>query len=139
MKTKRPAGFLNVDLDVGSSSPLKSLVDEMGRAVVVLYSGRIRGKHFLVLETFFEADTPDDTVRHLCEAVERLSARGRRVWDRARRKEFNVGYDLRTGVRAVEVALLPETVKRIAALGGSIAFTCYRDDGSEPHGLAKPS
>jgi hypothetical protein len=123
---------VNVDLDISSSSALRILVVEMGSAVIVLHSGPVRGKHFLRLESASQRNTPDAVIMDLCRAVERLSNTGRRVWDRAKQKEFNVGYDLRAGGRAVEVALLPKTVKRIAALGGSIGFTCYRDDDSKP-------
>src|SRR5919109_3421392 len=140
LKTTRPTGFLNVDLDIESSGPLDSLAEEMGSAITVLHSGPGRGRrHFLRLESAREADTPDTAVRDLCRAAERLSARGRRVWDRAKHKEFNVGYELRTGIRAVEVTLLPATVKRIVALGATVAFTCYPADNSEPDGPASGS
>ena len=134
MKTARPTGFLNVDLDIESSSALKCLADEMGSAIIVLHSEPMRDKHFLRLESARKAVTPDGAIRNLCRAVERLSAQSRSVWHRASRKEFNVGYDLRAGCRAVEVALLPETVKRIAALGASVGFTCYRDDDGQQNG-----
>ena len=39
MKAKRLIGYLNVDLEIESSSPLDSLAEEIGRSVVVLHSG----------------------------------------------------------------------------------------------------
>jgi hypothetical protein len=133
VKAKRPSGFLNVDLEIASSSSLEPLTDEMGEAVLVLYSGPGKGKGCLLcLESSRWPNTPNASARDLCRAVERLSVRARRVWDRARRKEFNVGYELRTGVRAVQVTLRAETVRRIVALGATVAFTCYRDDNSAP-------
>ncbi len=138
VKRKRSSGFLNVDLDVESSGSLKALVDGMGGAIIVLHSGRWRGRHFLRLESARETGTPDRVLRDLCRAVERLTDHGRKVWDRAKRKEFNVGYDLRAGVRAIEVALLPGTVKRLAALGAGVGFTCYRGDDSEQPCASQP-
>jgi hypothetical protein len=133
VKAKRPSGFLNVDLEIESSAPLESLSDEMGKAVLVLYSGPSKGKrHLLCLESSRWPNTPDAVAQALCSAVERLSADGRRKWDRATRKEFDVGYDLPTGIRAVHTTLKPETLQRIVALGATVAFTCYRDAGSEP-------
>jgi hypothetical protein len=135
VKTKRPAGFLNVDLEIESSGNLDLLTDEMGKAVLVLYSGPGSGKRrLLCLESSRWPNTPDAAARALCSAVERLSVRARKLWDRARRKEFDVGYELRIGVRALQVALQPETLKRIVALGATVAFTCYRDNDSEANG-----
>ena len=135
MKTKRPAGFLNVDLEIESSSPLDSLAEAMGKAVLVLYSGPGRGRSYLLcLEDSRWSNTPDSAARALCSAVERLPVRDRRLWDRAKRKEFDVGYELPTGVRAVHIALQPGTLERMVAIGATVAFTCYWGDSSEPGG-----
>lgn len=140
MKTKRPAGYLNVDLEIVSSSSLDTLAEEMGKTVLVLYSGPGKGRQrLLCLESLRWPNTPDAAARELCRAVERLSPGVRRAWERARRREFNVGYELPTGLRAVQVTLQPETVRRIVALGGTVAFTCYRNDNSEPDGPANGS
>ncbi len=135
VKAKRPAGYLNVDLEIVSYGSLDSLAEEMGKAVLVLYSGPGKGRQrLLCLESLRWPNSPDAAARELCRAIDRLSPGVRRVWECARRKEFNVGYELPTGLRAVQVTLQPETVRRIIALGGTIAFTCYRDDNSEPDG-----
>ena len=135
MKTKRPVGFLNVDLEIESSRPLNSLGEEMGRAVLVLYCGRSKGKwHLLSSESSRFPLTADAAVHLLCSVIERLSVRGRRLWDSARRREFDVGYELDAGVRGVRVALKPEAIARITALGATVAFTCYRPFNSEPDG-----
>jgi hypothetical protein len=138
VKAKRPAGFLNVDLEIESSGLLDSLGEEMGKAVTVLYSGPSKGKrHLLSLESSRSPNTADAAARSLCSTVERLSAHGRTLWDRATRREFDVGYELPAGVRAAHVALQPETLRRIVALGATVAFTCYREDNSEPSGLSQ--
>jgi hypothetical protein len=123
-----------------SSGSLDSLAEEMGKAVLILHSGPGAGRQrLLCLESVRWPNTPDAAARELCRAVERLSPGARRVWERARRREFNVGYELQTGLRAVQVTLQPETVRRIVALGGTVAFTCYRDDNSEQDGPANGS
>jgi hypothetical protein len=139
VKIKRSTGYLNVDVDVESSRPLEGLAEEIGDAVVVLHVGPITRRRFMLrMESRREAATPDTAARDLCKAIERLSARGRELWDAAKYKEFNVGFDLPTGVRVVEAKLQPETVSRIVALGATVAFSCYRDD-SEPDGAANGS
>lgn len=138
MTRKRPVGFLNVDLDIESSRPLGPIAQEMGKAVVVLYSGSGKGRsHFLCLEGSRWSNTPDSAALALCSAVEGLSAPGRRLWDRAKRKEFNVGYDLIEGARFVQTTFKRETLKRIVDLGATVVFTCYRGETNEPSRVAR--
>jgi hypothetical protein len=133
MKPKRPAGFLNVDLEIVSSNALDSLAELMGKAVLVLYSGPGVGReHLLCLESARCPKTPDAAARDLCRAVERLSPRARKLWERARSKKFDVGYDLPADFQLVQVTLQAATVRRIVALGGTIAFTCYRGEQMYP-------
>ncbi len=137
MKAKRPPGYLNVDLEIVSSNSLDLLAEEMGGAVLVLYSGPGLGRNrLLCLESSRSPNTPDAAARQLCTAAERLSPEARGIWDRARHKVFNIGYELPNSVRSVAVTLLPATVKRIVALGATIAFTCYRADTS--HNRTRP-
>lgn len=88
--------------------------------------------HFLHLESVRWPNTPDAAARALCAVVERLSTRGLRLWRNAKRRVFDVGYDLPPGSRSVHVALQPDTLERIVALGATVAFSCYREDSSEP-------
>jgi hypothetical protein len=130
------ARFLNVDLDIESTSKLNLLVVEMGKRVVVLHSGRVsRSKrHLLRLESAGEHNGPDATIHALCKVVENLSPATRRVWDAAR-KEFNVGYELRPSERYSCFSLRPDTLERIAELGASLVVTYYRGE-SEEKGVA---
>ena len=132
MKATRPPGFQNVDLEIGSSDPLNTLSEEMGRTVLVLYSGPGKGKrHLLCLESARCWNTPDAAARALCSAVERLSIHGRRLWDRATLRHFDVGYELSSGARSVHASLRPDTLERVVALGATVAFSCYRADNRE--------
>ena len=135
MKTKRPVGFLNVDLEIESSRPLNSLAEEMGSAVLVLYSGPSKGKwHLLALESSRWPHTADATVDSLCSVIEKLSVGGRRLWKSARRRVFDVGYELPDGARAVRVVMKPEALARIARLGATVAFSCYREPNDSTNG-----
>jgi hypothetical protein len=129
VKAKRPTGYLNVDLEIGSYSSLDCLAEEMGNTVLVLHSGPSAGRErLLCLEGVRWSNTPDAAARELCRAVERLSPSARGVWDRARRREFNIGFELRTGLRAVQVTLHPE-------IGGAAVrlAVLYSWGGMAPH------
>ena len=128
MKVK-PIGFLNVDLEIKSSKPLDSLAEEMGASVFVLHSGLGNDTpHLLCLESSGDPNTADAAARALCSAVEQLSPRGRKLWDRAKRKTFDVGYELPPDARNIRVVLERAMLKRILGLGATVAFTCYPGD-----------
>ena len=74
------------------------------------------------LEGSRDRNTADAAARVLCLVVERLSVRGRKLWNRAKRKTFDVGYELPPGARNVRIVLQRGTLKRIVALGATVAF-----------------
>ena len=124
--------FLNVDLDIESRSRLDSLAADMGKRVFVLQSGPATNatRHLLRLECSRTHKGPDATIHTLCSAVEKLSPASRRIWDAAR-KEFNVGYELRSSERLSWFTLRPDTLLRVASLGASLTVTYYRAEISE--------
>ena len=123
--------FLNVDLDIQSSSKLDGLAAEMGDAVYVLYCGpgANRGsrkkQQFLVVESARSHKTPEAAIRVLCRAVAKLSPKSRVIWDAAR-KSFNLGYDVTPEYGTGTVLLSPKTLELIQKLGGELVFTCYQ-------------
>lgn len=126
MKISPSTGFLNVDLEIEASFPLDVLEAEMGQAVIALYCGPGKPKRFLLcLESPRWPRNPDSAAKDLCSVIERLSDKGKRLWKRAQRKEFDVGYEMAEGERAVQASLKHETLQRIVALGATVAFTCY--------------
>jgi hypothetical protein len=121
--------FRNVDLEIESASKLDLLASEMGKRVIVLHSGQVfkSKRHLLVLESSRQHRGPDATIHALCATVESLSPAARRVWQRARR-EFDIGYELRSSERSSRFTLRPDTLARVARLGVGLAVTYYRGD-----------
>lgn len=117
--------FLNVDLVIQSRSNLASLPAEFEKRAYVLHCGRIGGGYFLAVESNRQFKTPDATVRALCAVVGALSAQGKRLWRSAYRKEFDIGYDLASEGYVSHFKLRPDTLKRITALGATLAVTFY--------------
>ena|ERR1035438_5210768 len=118
-------GFLNVDLDIESKSPLRALACEFGDRVSVMFSGRMRGRHCLYLEAAGADSSQDAILDALCALVEGLSVGGRRVWD----TEFDLGYEARlSSERANRFTIRPDTLRRVARLGATVAVTIYRED-----------
>jgi hypothetical protein len=128
--------FLNVDLEIVSSTSLNSLARDMGRRVIVLHSGPFERRHLLVLESSRQHKKPDAAIGALCSAIEHLAPATKSIWDGAR-KDFDIGYELRSSERASRFTLRPDTLERVARLGATLTMTCYREDNAEPN--APPS
>jgi hypothetical protein len=124
---KRPY-FYNVDLDIESKFPLRSLTREFGNRVHVMFSGRMKGRHCLYVEIASASRNQNAILNALCDLVEGLSEKSRQVWDEALRKEFDLGYEMRlSSERANRFEIRPSTLRRIANLGASVAVTIYRE------------
>jgi hypothetical protein len=119
--------FNNVDLDIESKYDLAALEAELGKRVVVLTGGPVSPGCFLLrLEIVPEQDNPDDTICALCSFLERLSAKGRRAWRSAHKKEFDVGFDAVRSQLASQFSLRTDTLKRMSNLGATLGVTfCY--------------
>jgi len=133
--------FLNVDLEIESKSSLRSLERELGGRILVMFAGRMKGRHWLCLEKRWGDDEKGhDAIIALCALVESLSPRNRQLWDTALRKEFDIGYESRlSSERANRFRIRSGTLRRMAALGASFAVTFYRDTTGEPGGAANAS
>jgi hypothetical protein len=130
---KRPAPnntarFLNVDLEVESRSDLDLLTAAMGKRVVVLYSGPVSKskRHLLAVECARHFAGPNEAIRALCAIIENLPPEARRVWDGAR-KEFDIGCEWEPSNALSRFTIRPETVRRMANLGASLAISHYRE------------
>jgi hypothetical protein len=133
MKSLPAPYFLNVDLDIESTTPLRSLAREFGERVSVMYSGRMKGRDCLFVEieiaSTLKLKSPEKTIHALCMLIESLSPNGRRLWNRAKRKEFDIGFDARfSSHRANRFTIDAKTLRRVTELGASIAVTFYRED-----------
>jgi hypothetical protein len=125
---KNSAGpkFLNVDLDIESKHDLAPLEAELGEDLVNLYEGLVtRGHPKLRLEFSTDFNNPDETICAFCSLLERLSAKGKRAWRDAHKKEFNIGYDADRRERVSQFSLRAETLKRVAGLSAMLGVTFY--------------
>jgi hypothetical protein len=118
--------FLNVDLDIESKSPLRSLRLELSDKVSVTFSGRIKSHHCLDLEIVGGGKSQDSIVNAFCALIEGLSASGKRAWESAIKREFDFGYETRlSSQRANRFSIRPNTLHRVAKLGATVAVTIY--------------
>jgi hypothetical protein len=120
--------FLNVDLCIESKSALRCLAREFGSKVIVLFSGRMKGRHCLYLEIAGADRSQDRTLNVFCSLVEALSERGKSMWAAAVKKEFDLGYEARLSLKlANRFTIRPNTLRRVTRLGATVAVTIYRE------------
>jgi hypothetical protein len=137
MKSLRPY-FLNVDLEIESTVPLRSLARELGKRVSIMYSGRIDGRHCLFVEIAANRNKPEKTIHALCRLIESLSSRGKQLWDAAKRKEFDIGFETRlSSNRANRFSIDAATLQRVTDLGASVAVSLYQEDERNPQAAEK--
>jgi hypothetical protein len=119
--------FLNVDLDIWSRAPLEGLVEALGTKVVVLRVGEENGRHGAHLEhaeSGSDGDV-DRAIRRLVRVIDQLPPAIRSVWNRAQRREFNVGIQSGMKPHACEFRVEPETLEAIARINARLALTVY--------------
>lgn len=124
--------FLNVDLEIESRADLAPLAAELEPQASILYVGPIRDDgHLLNLECLLaNPPSPDDTIHELCRLVEGLSPTGRELWERADRREFDVGFDATTEHLAARFALRTDTLARLNSLRATLAVSVYRAESA---------
>ena len=125
-------GFLNVDLEIDSTTKLEPLVKELEDKVFILYSGPGPNPkhHFLVVESKSEHKDPDSAIRALCSIVEELPPASRRIWAKAK-KVFDVGYIFDPEGQSMGFSLETKTLQRITGCRAKLAMTCYGNDFAE--------
>jgi hypothetical protein len=100
--------------------------------MAVLRNLRIGRKYYLSFEGpwFKNGPTPDEVLRRLTKAIGVLRGEPRRLWERASKREFNLGFD--GGERQAAFELRSTTIEAVAKVGGSIGLTLYPLDKPPP-------
>ena len=97
----------------------------LGTAVFALYVGREGQRSVAHVEMAHQSPDPDRLIRGFVALVKRLPRTERRLWDRADRREFNVGIQAATAPPSYELHLKPATVRDAASVNAGIGITVY--------------
>jgi hypothetical protein len=118
----------NIDLEITFSEEPTALLSEIEELFVVLFSGWREDAYFIALEVNLVTYTEEEVLRSFLESVARLSEAAKRDLSKARKREFNLGYNLKPG-EPTEVSIPHPLVRLIADSGYSLGVTFYRPDG----------
>jgi hypothetical protein len=133
MTMERPGqiSFLNVDLDVEAAFDLAPLVEALGDRVSNMYTGPAATGFETHLELSGDLVMPasaDMAIRGFVTLLTALPQSARELWDRATRKEFNIGIQAGGNPPAFGAPLDPATVANVGRLGATIGLTIYGFD-----------
>jgi hypothetical protein len=117
--------FSNVDLDVASRADLAPLVEALEPRAFCLNgsSFRRRGVNFASFELSRQPRNPDAAIRAFVSLIEALSPKARALWNRATKRDFNVGVEAADSCQ--QFTVLAETAMLAGRVGGSITFSVY--------------
>ena len=123
------ASFLNVDLDIEAPYDLAPLVAALGEQIFDLYTGAVDDRFEAHLELHstetFQRSNPEVVIQAFITLLDQLPPDARLLWDRATKRDFNIGLQSGKKPPVFECALLPETLASIARLGARVVLTLY--------------
>ena len=120
----RETTFLNVDLEVLAREDLTTLANALESHLFVLDVQRI-GRRYRASFEVLQPKTPDTAIRRLVAAIQRLPPRRRAQWNRAARRDFNIGIQAALEPPSREFPIEAATVNMVAKVGGRIVVTVY--------------
>src|SRR5262245_32761556 len=95
MTARPPEGphFINVDLEVWSTTDLSVFAEAVREKALVLYAGKSRRKDLVALEAKVTRSlSPEAIIWALLRLIESLPPKARRAWKTAQSRVFDVGY-----------------------------------------------
>jgi hypothetical protein len=131
-------GFLNVDVDVFSRTPLDALTAALGKQILINYVGR-EGRRYSAHFSLYHPRSADAAIRRLARVIMKLPTRARRLWDQASKRVFNVGFQSGLRPHSLESEISSAAVEAAAGIRASIAVTIYAVQGASPKGATRRS
>jgi len=119
--------YLNTDLDLISSRDLTDLAAALDAGGVFPLHVTRDGDGFwhARFETADQYPDPAASIAALVAAAESLSETHRAIWSGCSMRELNIGYDCEAEAAVLNNSLSPELLRRVAAVGASLAITVY--------------
>ena len=119
-------GFLNVDLEVISPVAPDALVRALNLGALLLARHEVPEGWFVSFEVdeAGEEDRAQVNTAAFCDLLEPLDAEAREVWARSRSRVFDYGFRAGGG-GLLKVRIEPETLRRVVALGATVAWSVY--------------
>lgn len=117
--------FLNVDLEVVSKVDPTPLAEVLGDKVSLHYCGRSDRNYLAAFGGCCATPSLARKLAMFCDLLDALPPSAAEVWRQALRRTFDIGISSGTSRPAMAIRIPPAMLKRITALGATIAITVY--------------
>lgn len=123
--------FLNVDLELESTSDLSPLSQHFGEEVCVLFGGWVGERYVLSLETTSETPCPsgaldaDAVIHDFIALVSALPLPLRSLWDGCCSRVFDIGIDAGTAPFPFRQDVPEVTLQNASSVGAALRITVY--------------
>ena len=122
------AEFITIELEVRASFELEQLCDTLGDDFTMNFCGKIRRGRYLLsgsLANDFRLETPNAIAVGLCELIEKLPTKGKKLWRLADDRVFDFGLKANNDPKIVVDLVDVTTVGRMAKNGLRLAVSIY--------------
>jgi hypothetical protein len=127
--------YLNTDLDLVCKTDPSLLIDalsEKGLFSMDVSKGE-DGIYYAKLETKDDFASPESNISAMLAAIEALDTPHRKDWDECLFRDFNIGFDCGSQLRAFNTVLSSELVQRIAQVRAAVRITLYPPSTQSVH------
>lgn len=121
LRGEKEARFLNVDLDLSSTSSLDDLLDALGPQVVVLHRTARRAS----LELSRQPKSAEDAIRRFVRLAQRLRGKRKVAWQRCSQRVANIGLQAGSFPHSLEFPLSAQVLRDAAKVSLGLAITLY--------------
>ena len=128
MAKSEPASFLNLDLEIESTTSLSRLGDHLKKSSYVLSVGRTRNGHRLTAEPVIRGRLSANAkacTKHFLDLLENLPEDLAKLFRRAKVRVFDYGFDGGLESNPIAIDISQEHLARIAQLGIEVRVTVY--------------
>jgi hypothetical protein len=117
--------FMNVALEIFSTSDLEPLAEAFGSKVQVFYLGMEFGLFKAYFYPGWQRKTPESGILRYCKLVKKLPPSKRKIWNAAKSRSFDIGIKAPGKGRYYWSAVGQEAVRAAAEVDAQIAITVY--------------
>jgi len=123
--TKITAHFINVDLDLKSTSDLSPLREAWSRQTIAIHVGKDGRRHWLRLMLLKQGRDPSEAILEFCRLAGQLRGAARVAWQNAVPREFDIGIQAGFERGAAEWVLPPQVIDAVRNTRARIRMTVY--------------
>ncbi|TXI92754.1 MAG: hypothetical protein E6Q34_06185 [Burkholderiaceae bacterium] len=128
MESNNPPNFITLDVEIVSDEDLTLLANYFEKSAFVLGNQQVGDLYYLSLEPGWsdEEKTPESCARFFVEAIATLPRELKELWDRAKSRTFDFGFESGNVQPYYRGEISQQTLVKVVAVGASVTITIYQ-------------